>query len=412
MDQKYRKWKLISTGAEILFVILSVSMVVDVSVVYLKWPSYLRISAPDQAALLHAIFYIPGMAAAFAVNQAYLVGIQKEFPDKIRKRQKLTGKILIKKLLRATAAAGLIFLLLLIVVPFIVLPVFLNRHVNYLGYETENNPLQDIYLASEFGLEETQRYLDTEDGLKVWTSEIYTEQPKAVIIYLTGITQPSVTYFYGHAKLMKENGFASILLELRGHGKSEGRRICLGYEEVKDVRAVVEYIKKEEKYKGVPVILQGLSMGGAVSVNAFGQIKEIDALIAMSPYSSFEDVITDKMKALGMPGFIRSFEKPLIRQALRQLFGSEAVNSMKPVVQIKNAGNRPVLLIACADDTEVPVMSLQRLKKANPKIQTWIRTSWEHLIVKNCILKNVAMDTEYCKKVLDFINNTVMNSRE
>lgn len=127
----------------------------------------------------------------------------------------------------------------------------------------------------------------TQDGLNIWCSEIFVENPKAVIIYLTGIIQPSITYFYGHVEWMRENGIATILLEVRGHGQSDGKRICLGYEEVNDVRAVVDYIKSEEEYKDVPVILHGVSMGGAIAVNTFGQIDEVDALIAMSAYSSF-----------------------------------------------------------------------------------------------------------------------------
>lgn len=151
----------------------------------------------------------------------------------------------------------------MMVAPFIAMPILLNRHVDYKSYATEDYPLQDIYFASDYSTEEKQMYLTTQDGLNIWCSEIFVEKPKAVIIYLTGIIQHSITYFYGHAELMKENGYASILLEVRGHGQSDGNRICLGYEEVNDVRAVVDYIKSEEKYKNVPIVLHGVSMGGA-----------------------------------------------------------------------------------------------------------------------------------------------------
>lgn len=301
-----------------------------------------------------------------------------------------------------------IFLLILIILPFIALPLYLNRHVSYDG-NTEKNVLQDIYEASDYNLEEEQRYLETEDGYKIWISEITTEQPKAILIYTSGIMQPSVTYFYAHAKFMQEKGYASILLEVRGHGNSEGKQICLGYEEVKDVKAVVDYIKNKEAYADIPIILQGVSMGGSIAVNAFGQLDEIDGLIAMSAYSSFEDVLVNGMDRFGIPKIIQVVEKPLIRASLTLMYGSKAVNHMKPIEQIKNANGRPVLLIACTGDTEVPIKNMEKLSKAYPEAEVWIRDSWEHFIVKECDFKNMSKDQEYCDIILSFLNDKVLN---
>ncbi|WHH60794.1 alpha/beta fold hydrolase [Petroclostridium sp. X23] len=313
-------------------------------------------------------------------------------------------KLLLKRIVKAVVIVLIICCLFMVVTPFAAIPIFLNQHVNYKGYATENDPLQDIYSASDYSLDETQMYFQTQDGLNVWCSEIYAEKPKAVIIYLTGIVQPSITYFYGHAAWMKENGYATILLEVRGHGQSDGNRICLGYKETNDVRAVVNYIKSQKKYKDVPIVLHGVSMGGAIAVNAFGQIDEIDGLIAMSAYSSFEDAAMDLAKQYHVPGFIRTIEKPLVKLALKTVFGNDTVNEIKPIEQIKNAGERPVLLVACTGDTNVPSISTERLKKANPNVQTWVRDSWEHFIVKNCDFKNMSQDDEYCKTILEFLN--------
>jgi pimeloyl-ACP methyl ester carboxylesterase len=305
----------------------------------------------------------------------------KKEPETVRSNDitKLyTKNSLLKRITRAAAIILIVCCVFMVAAPFAAIPILLNRHVGYKGYATENYPLQDIYFASDYSLDETQMYLETQDGLNVWCSEIYVEKPKAVVIYLTGIVQPSITYFYGHAAWMKEHGYAAILLEVRGHGQSDGNRICLGYEETNDVRAVVDYIKSKEKYKDVPIVLHGVSMGGAIAVNAFGQIDEIDALIAMSAYSSFEDVVMDLAEQYHIPGFVRTIEKPLVKLALKMVFGNDTVNEVKPIQQIKNAGKRPVLLVACTGDTGVPSVSTERLKKANPNVQTWIRDSWEH----------------------------------
>ena len=41
--------------------------------------------------------------------------------------------------------------------------------------------------------------------------------------FLSGIHNPSVTAFFGHAKMMADNGYFSLLIEMRSHGRSEGK---------------------------------------------------------------------------------------------------------------------------------------------------------------------------------------------
>lgn len=311
------------------------------------------------------------------------------------------------RIIKITILILLIFSVLIVATPFVGIRSVTNRHIEY--SEKAGYPLQGIFRASDYGLKAKQMYLKTNDGFNVWASEVYTQNPKAVVIYLTGIEQPSVTYFYGHAKFMQENGYSSILLEVRGHGKSKGDRICLGYKESGDVKAVVDYIKSEKKYRGVPIVIQGVSMGGAVATNAFGQINDIDALIAMSTYSSFEDILSDRMNFYGVPKLIQIMEKPLFSYTLKKEFGSEVVSNIKPIQQIKNANGRPVMLIACSKDTSVPAINTERLKRAYPKAKVWIRDSNEHFIIKENDFKNVNRDTEYCRKILDFLNDSVVS---
>lgn len=390
--------KTISVLFLILFFVCFIMMVITFTVEYVSDTNTLK-------AFVKGLIYVPILIAAISVYIILRRKIKKYFSGSIRVR---TGKLFVFHIIVKVFAIGTaIFLTLLILLPYFALPMFLDRHVNYLGYATKDFPLQDIYQANDFDLKENQMYLRTEDGLNIWVSEITTTRPKAVIIYLSGIVQPSVTYFYGHAKFMQDNGYASILLDVRGHGKSDGNRICLGYDEVKDVKAVVDYINSQEKYRNVPIVVQGASMGGAIAVNSFGQLKDIDALIAMSAYSSFEDVILDELDGYGIPEFILSLEKPLIVSSLKLVYGSDKVKYMKPVEQIKNADGRPVLLIASTGDTEVPPVNMNRLKEAYPEAQSWLRNSWVHYIIKDCDFKNVVNDEEYWTKILDFLDKEV-----
>lgn len=309
--------------------------------------------------------------------------------------------------MKSFIAAVIIAALLMLVVPPVIVYFATQNHVEYAG-SIEKNPMQGIYKPEDFSLDAKDMTLLTEDGFKIWISEVFVDNPKAVIIYLSGIQQPSVTYFYGHSKWMKNNGYASILLEVRGHGSSDGERVCLGYEEAQDVKAVVEYIKGQEKYQDAPIVFHGVSMGGAIAINSFGIIEEADGLIAMSAYSSFEDVVYDEVRNYNIPQFICNIEKLLIRGCLRLVFGGK-VDEIKPIRQIENIGDRPALIIACAGDTEVRPVNMQRLlNKAPASCESWLRDSWEHFIVQDCNFADMEQDEEYCRRILNFLETRVV----
>lgn len=85
---------------------------------------------------------------------------------------------------------------------------------------------------------------------------------------------------YGHAREFREIGLTTLMPDLRGHGDSDGDRICLAYNETADIKAVTEYVKAT--YTDIPVIVMGLSMGGGVAIRSIGENDDIDALITMS----------------------------------------------------------------------------------------------------------------------------------
>ena len=93
----------------------------------------------------------------------------------------------VKKLLACTAAAllGLIALAVLLAPLFIIIGVT-SGHVDYLGYTTEDYPLQGLYTPDDFGLASKDQFLTTQDGFSIWVSEITADQPKGIVIFLSG----------------------------------------------------------------------------------------------------------------------------------------------------------------------------------------------------------------------------------
>ena len=305
----------------------------------------------------------------------------------------------------------IIGIFLIFTIPAFIVFFYSIRHVNYLGVSPSDHPLQDVFDAQSFRLEDvTQTYtLTTEDGLDLWCAEVKAENLKGVMIYLTDMKEPSVTYFFGHAAWMRKKGFASFLLETRAHGRSKGFRQGFGISEVKDVKAVIDLIKQNNAYYGKPIIIQGLGIGGTTAINACGVLPEVTACIAMAPVASVETQVDLIMKQFYVPQFIRDFEKSIVHQGLRLSYGINEADQNTPMKQIMVASQKPMLIITDSLDKVIPVENTYELQRMNSGAEFWYRMTDNHCIVKNNDLLDIEADDEYCSYVWGFINNVVAN---
>ncbi|SCY60181.1 alpha/beta hydrolase [Alkaliphilus peptidifermentans] len=301
----------------------------------------------------------------------------------------------IKKYINILSILIGIMLTIFLAVQIFTMSKFINIHVEY----------EDVYTAEDFEITSEKLKLKTADGLNIIAHEVFVSEPKAVVILISGIHNPSITAFFGHSKMLQENGYASILLELRAHGESEGNVIGLGYKEHLDAKAVVEYIKSNNKYKNVPIVIHGASMGGATAINSFGQIPEIDGLISMSAFSSWEDVFCDTMINMRVPKAFAYMQKPFMKLHTTLKYGFESID-ISPKIQIRNAGERPVLIMHSSEDPEVPFSNFERIMKNAPEhAESWVREGYHHFIVERDSLLNPQNDKEYSERVLQFLNN-------
>jgi uncharacterized protein len=289
------------------------------------------------------------------------------------------------------AAVVVIAVIAFALIPPLVMNDMVNQHVAF----------SEVWTGEEHGLDPERLVLTTQDGLDVVAYEVYAEDPKAVVIFHSGIHNPSVTAFFGHARMLLDEGYASILLEMRAHGESDGDVIALGFHEYRDTQAVVDYVQDNPRYMETPIVVYGLSMGGAVAVNAVGQIPEIDALISLSAYSSWDDVFLDNM---GASGLLAMVQRPFVRLYTTLKYGW-ASRTMNPKDQIRKLGDRPALLIHSRGDSQIPYANLERLTARAPAhVDIWVREGDLHLIVQDDLFLTPYADTEYAARILGFLD--------
>ena len=121
-------------------------------------------------------------------------------------------------------------------------------------------------------------YLTGADGFDSFVRELENENPKAVVQLVHGMSEHGGNYM-DFAKYLNDNGYAVVIHDHRGHGKSLSERYPNGHmqrasELVNDTSMVTKYIKT--KYKDVPIYMLGHSMG---SMTARVFLQENDDLI-------------------------------------------------------------------------------------------------------------------------------------
>ena len=289
---------------------------------------------------------------------------------------------------------GIVLLVIgaLVTIPVLVMNSLVNMHVEF----------EEVWTAEEFGIEAEHFFVTTEDGLRISAYEVPVENPKAVIICMSGIHNPSVTAFFGHARLFRGNQYATILFDMRAHGESEGNMICLGYKEYLDAKAIVKHIKEDPAYQDIPVVIFGVSMGGTTAINAMGEIPEIDGLISIAAFSAWEDVFYELM-AFQSPVFLAKMVKPFV-PLVTVLKYKVNVWKIKPVKEIQKLGNRPALIMHTKGDTQVPFASFERIMRHAPShVQTFIREDDMHFMTEN--FTEPEKDTEYAATILGFLDS-------
>ncbi|MBU5310905.1 prolyl oligopeptidase family serine peptidase [Tissierella carlieri] len=309
-----------------------------------------------------------------------------------RQKKSKTKKIII--------IIAIVFVLLstaiLAAIPFMVMPMFLGQRFK-----------QEQFSSIDFGIQSERITLTTDDSLSIAAWHTRSENSKGTVIILSGIQNPSVTAFFGYSKMLSDNNWDSLLIEMRARSESEGDEIGLGMTEWLDVKAGVDYLTSDTNAKDLPIVTMGTSMGGGTVIIAAGELPEIDAVISISAFSSWPDMFVDNMTMFGMPKAIGILDIPFINMYMGFHFGFDALK-YSPINGIEKLGNRPILMMHSTGDTQVPYSEFEKLlnkaNKNNINVTTFIREGDEHFVCYEQYFDKPNQDIEFSQTILSFLS--------
>lgn len=170
------------------------------------------------------------------------------------------------------------------------------------------------------------------------------------------------------AVALAKSGFNLLLIDLRGHGSSDGKVCSYGYFEQRDVLGALAYLKKRG-FQQVGVL--SYSMGASTSLMVMSYTPEIKALVADSAFAhlgrelrhAFTYATGGRIPKICLPGML------LMARLLRGI----KIGEVRPEEAVRKLNGRRLLLIHGDSDLLVPPENIQKLKEAaGDTAQTWI----------------------------------------
>jgi uncharacterized protein len=177
------------------------------------------------------------------------------------------------------------------------------------------------------------------------------------------------------ARVYERAGYNVLMLDLRGHGRSGGERVTLGYREARDVRGALSWLE-QRGFDPEEVVLHGWSMGGAAVVRA-APGTGVAAVVEESAYADLPPLLRERIPDVsGLPAFFN----PGIFLMGRLFLGIDpwAVRPEEEAKQLFREGV-PFMIIHSRDDEVVPFEHAESLAAAHPKATFWEVEGYGHV---------------------------------
>jgi len=209
--------------------------------------------------------------------------------------------------------------------------------------------------------------------LRGWVSRGDRDRPAVVIVHGLG---DSLESYQQHARPFLERGHTVLLLDLRGHGGSDGSFTTLGGRESEDVRTAIRYLQGES-LADEGIVLMGHSMGSvAVLLSAAGQ-RDVRAVVVEAPYDTYRNSISHHAKLLyGLPSWVPIIPLSIRAAEWRAGFDADSIDAVAAAAKI----DAPLLAIVDGEDDRMPESVVRRIVEAHPgHHELWVAPGVEHV---------------------------------
>ena len=188
-----------------------------------------------------------------------------------------------------------------------------------------------------------------------------------ILMHGVGDTRLGMT---GHAPFLLRAGYTVLMPDSRGHGASGGGIITYGVRESGDIHRWADLLLRQPGIARLYGL--GQSMGAAILLESLPREPRFRALVADSPFASFQEIACDRLAQHALPG--RFAYWPVVSLGFIYARARYGVNlwSAAPADAVR-ATHTPILLIHGSEDDNIPPRHSRELHVANPvDTELWV----------------------------------------
>jgi hypothetical protein len=199
------------------------------------------------------------------------------------------------------------------------------------------------------------------EGLRLRGWLIGGRADRAAVVVAHGLGD-SLESYEGLASTLQRRGHTVLLLDLRGHGGSEGRTTTLGGREREDVRAGLRALRERGR-AGSGTVLFGVSMGAVAVLRAAAQEADVRAVVAEAPFDTYRASVAHHARLLyGLPPWLPLIPMSIWVAEWRAGFRADDVDAVAAARLVR----APLLAIVDGADPRMPEAVVRRVFDAHP----------------------------------------------
>jgi pimeloyl-ACP methyl ester carboxylesterase len=304
------------------------------------------------------------------------------------------------------------------------LKLFLSLSLIILSLDAQNSSI-----CHDLKIENVNFYALKDSGSNERTSRngilVMRPNAKATVLVLHGFTKDKCDAAPLRLLLKNYNIFS---FDFRAHGEQvSGQYSTMGYDEVYDVFAAVDYIRSRPELRDKPLFVMAFSMGAATAIEAQSlDCNLFSAMFLDTPFHSSAQIIKNALSRMrfkvlgydfGIP-FRKYFEEyafnpyfqPIIKQLIKILIafdGTKVQTCMKPISPVESIAkiNIPCMFVVCAKDKVVPYQDVVQIYENHPgAAQLWISDGRGHCDA-------LYGDPEFYDELLNNFYDSVINNK-
>jgi pimeloyl-ACP methyl ester carboxylesterase len=259
-------------------------------------------------------------------------------------------------------------------------------------YFTHRYYLKNPSSPADVGLSFKEVTFNSIDGLILGGWWIPASGSEKVVIQLHGHAG-SMDSDIQYLPTLHQHNCNVLMFDFRGHGRSQGSIVTIGYRERQDVLGAIEFVKQ----KGFNnITLLGFSMGGVLAILVGAISPDVKAVISDSAPVHLTTAMRERIMELGFPRFAAAAIAWLIVAATSLRLGANLFD-YDTACWVSRIAPRPLFLLHGGADRYVSDFD-ELVKAAGPSAQVWDVPNIGHTQVIN------VLHEEYLRRLADFID--------